>query len=133
MLICLLVWSVWSCYRLWISILRVRSKSNKAISNYSTRACTHDFNHTMTNTSSNPLTHKCSLAVTLGNTDKSTTFNTLHEHCIIIKLKVSTALTTKSSSSLASKHCGSRTFDDDATTALNDGRTSAPKKAWLIC
>merc|ERR1712168_298759 len=87
LIISLLVWSVWYGYGLWISVLRVRCQRKVTISNNSTMPCTHKSSHSSSNTGCNPLTHKSSLAIALGNTDKSTTFNTLHIHGIIAKLE----------------------------------------------
>merc|ERR1719385_132454 len=98
-----------------------------------TLPCTHKSSHSSTNPSCNPLTHKSSLAIAFGNTDKSATFNTLHIHGIIAKLEVGTAFAAKGCNSLATVHCCSRTFDDNATSALKESSTSASKKVWLKC
>merc|ERR1712168_1546711 len=133
LIISLLVWSVRYGYGLLISVLGVRCQCKVAISNNSTMPCTHKSSHSSSNTGCNPLTHKSSLAIALGNTDKSATFNTLHIHGIIAKLEVGTALAAKGCNSLATVHCCSRTFDDDTTSALKESSTSASKKAWLKC
>merc|ERR1712168_1139651 len=133
LIISLLVWSVWYGYGLLISVLRVRCQRKVTISNNSTMPCTHKSSHSSSNTGCNPLTHKSGLAIALGNTDKSATFNTLHIHGIITKLEVGTAFAAKGCNSLATVHCCSRTFDDDTTSALKESSTSASKKVWFPC
>merc|ERR1712168_177974 len=133
LIISLLVWSVRYGYSLLTSVLKVRCQRKVTISNKSTMPCTHKSSHSSSNTGCNPLTHKSSLAIALGNTDKSATFNTLHIHSIIAKLEVGTAFAAKGCNSLATVHCCSRTFDDNTTSALKESSTSASKKAWLKC